>query len=194
MDQTKRMKRSPSPTTIHHQNRWIRGFSRIGLVLACIVAFGVLGIGAFISIDASRSSDYEYNKRACLLAENGNRRLEGAEFKAKADASGCGYFSRYATYQSLQWQDFGRSINENGFLLVKTSYEEIRARVLQADGGGCGCRLFSRFFDLLAAGLDFRRLREELAVVREIRSSDAQRLARMPPHNGWQRIGREHTK
>ena len=132
MDQTERMSRSPSPTTtIHHQNRWIRGFSRVGLVFASIVAIGVLGIGATISI-VSRPDDYEYNKRACLLAENGNRRLEGAEFKAKAGASGCGYFSDYATYRSLQWQEFGRSIDENGFLLVKTSYEEIRARVLQA--------------------------------------------------------------
>src|SRR5262245_26683548 len=82
MDQTNRMRRIPSPATIHHQSRWIRGFSRVGLVLACIVAIGVLGIGAFISIDASYPRDYEYNKRACLLAENGNRRLEGAEFKA----------------------------------------------------------------------------------------------------------------
>lgn len=132
MDQTNRMRRIPSPATIHHQSRWIRGFSRVGLVLACIVAIGVLGIGAFISIDASYPRDYEYNKRACLLAENGNRRLEGAEFKAKADASRCGYFSPYDTYRSLQWQELGRSINENGFLLVKTSYEKIRARVLQA--------------------------------------------------------------
>ena len=132
MDQTNRMTRSPSPTTIHHQSRWIRGFSRVGLVLACIGAIGILGIGAFISIDASHPSDYYYSRRACLLAENGNRRLEGADFKAKAVASECGYSSPYDTYRSLQWQDFGRSINENGVLLVKTSYEEIRARVLQA--------------------------------------------------------------
>jgi hypothetical protein len=119
--------------TVHHPNRWIRGFSRVGLVLACIAAVGILAIGAIIiTTEVSQPRDYEYNKRACLLAENANRRLEGAEFKAKADASQCGYFSPYATYRSLQWQEYGRSINENGFLLVRTSDEEIRARVQQA--------------------------------------------------------------
>jgi hypothetical protein len=99
------------------------------MVLGCIAAVGVLGVGATMVADAYQPSDYEYNKRACLLAENANRRLEGAEFKAKADASRCGYFSSYATYRSLQWQEFGRSINENGLLYVKTSDEEISARV-----------------------------------------------------------------
>ena len=49
------------------------------------------------------------------------------------------------------------------------------------DGGGGGCRIFSRLFDLLAAGLDLRRLREELtfdmilSVIHELLNHNAAR-------------------
>jgi hypothetical protein len=46
---------------IHHPSGWIRGFLRVGLVLACIAAVGVLGISAILVVEASRPSDYEYN-------------------------------------------------------------------------------------------------------------------------------------
>jgi hypothetical protein len=38
---------------IHHPSRWIRGFLRVGLVLACIAAVGALGIGAILVVEAS---------------------------------------------------------------------------------------------------------------------------------------------
>jgi hypothetical protein len=111
-------------TTTHHQHRWIRGFSRIGLVLGVIGAIGVMGIGAIAVSEVYRHVDFDYEKLACLLVENGNRLMKDAEFKAKATASQCGFFSPYDTYSSLQWQEFGKSVNKNGFLYARTTDAE----------------------------------------------------------------------
>jgi hypothetical protein len=110
--------------SLHDHSRWMRGFSRFGLVLGAIAALVVVGIGAVVVTDTYRRDDFQYEKRACLLAENGNRPMHDAEFKSKAVASRCGDFSPEATYRSLEWHEFGRSINENGFFYLKTSDAE----------------------------------------------------------------------
>jgi hypothetical protein len=85
--------------TTHHQSRWIRGFSRIGLVLGLIAVIAVVGIGAVMAIGEYERVDFDYEKLACLLSENGNRPLVKSDFKTKADASRCGYFPSYETYE-----------------------------------------------------------------------------------------------
>src|SRR6516165_3679257 len=100
--------------TTHHQSRWIRGFSRIGLVLGLIAVIAVVGIGAVMAISEYERVDFDYEKLACLLSENGNRPLIRSDFKTKAEASRCGYFSANATYDLLKWYEFGKTINKNG--------------------------------------------------------------------------------
>ena len=118
-------------TTIHHQNRWIRGFSRVGLVLGLIAVIAVVGVGAVMVVGQYQRIDFDYEKLACLLSENSNRLLVGSDFKAKAEASRCGYFSSYDLYDFLQWREFGKSINKNGYLYVKTTdLEKNRAAAL----------------------------------------------------------------
>jgi hypothetical protein len=104
------------------------------LVLGCLVAIAVVGVGAILVAETYERVDMEYEERACLLARNGNRRLEGADFKTLAQRSVCGNFPSYSTFPSLEWQEFGRSINENGYLYIKTSDLE-RDRAARAQIG-----------------------------------------------------------
>jgi hypothetical protein len=91
-------------------------------------------MGAVLVAETYERVDMEFEERACLLAQNGHRRLEGAEFKTLAQRSGCGNFLSYSTLPSLEWHEFGKSINENGFLYIKTSDLE-RDRAARAQIG-----------------------------------------------------------
>jgi hypothetical protein len=131
-------------TSAHPKSRWLLGFSRNGLVIGSLAAVAIIGVGAAMVADAYDRVNIEYEARACLLAENGNRRLEGAELKAKAQRSVCGYLLSYSTSPSLEWQEFGRSINENGFLHIKTSDLE-RDRIVRAQIGWTMVIAFASF-------------------------------------------------
>jgi hypothetical protein len=98
--------------------------SRVGLFLGLIAAIATIGIGSIAVSEAYRHVDYEYEKLACLLSENGNQKMMGDQFKAMADASRCGLFPSYETYSSLHWQVFGQSVNKNGFPYVRTTEQE----------------------------------------------------------------------
>jgi hypothetical protein len=103
-------------------SRWVRGFSRIGLVLGGLTALVCAAIGCFISITEYNRVDYDFQRFACLLRENGNQRLVGTVFKGRADSSRCGYFSSFDNYNSVEWATVGERIVRNGELLIATPH------------------------------------------------------------------------
>jgi hypothetical protein len=117
--------------------RIIRGFSRIGIGIAVVVAIiGVIAT-AVVALQNHNSANYEFDKYACLLTANANVAVSGDRYKSLTENAGhCGYFSSYGTYNSLGWIKIGDAIEQNGHLVQRvTDAELVKLDVLTALAG-----------------------------------------------------------
>jgi hypothetical protein len=120
------MNRAANFLLARDQNRWIRGFSRLGVVLGGLVALIGLLASGFAVMEVYNGANHEFDKLACLLRENDNASISAANYKQLADHSRCGFFPTFSETHSISWA--GKSIGyDYGFVIRKSDAERIEA-------------------------------------------------------------------
>jgi hypothetical protein len=113
-----------------------RGFSRIGVAVALLIFIVGAAISYIFIAEDAFDANRDFDKWACVLRQNSDRKLTGDDFKRAALAtSNCGYFSAYSNYGSLEWVARGQIVSVEGIMLARASRSKMWSDFLRWFGG-----------------------------------------------------------